>query len=252
MKSLRILLVDDHPTMLQGLRSLLRSRADWAICGEAADGIEAVEKARELRPDAVLMDVSMARMDGWEAARAIRRDLPETKIILVSQNDPETVRQLAEEARADGYVGKAEVPRVLIPTIERIFNGRASGEPAEAEPKSGAGSLSWLNVAGEMGDLMRALDWSKTPLGAPETWSPALRMMVKFLLANRFPQLLWWGPEYCCLYNDAYVPVLGAKHPWALGRPTAEVWGEIWNVLKPLVETPYLGGPATWMEDIPL
>jgi len=96
------------------------------------------------------------------------------------------------------------------------------------------------------------MNWSETPLGAPESWSPALQMMVRFMLPNPFPQLLWWGPELCCLYNDAYAPVLGAKHPWALGRPTAEVWREVWHVIGPLVEAPFHGGPATWVEDIPL
>jgi PAS domain S-box-containing protein len=103
-----------------------------------------------------------------------------------------------------------------------------------------------------MGALMRAKNWSQTPLGATASWSPALRMIVNFLLANRFPQLLWWGPEFCSIYNDAYIPILGTKHPWALGRPVSEVWNEIWHVLRPLIETPFSGGPATWMEDIPL
>jgi PAS domain S-box-containing protein len=110
----------------------------------------------------------------------------------------------------------------------------------------------WLKGGGEMGDRVRQTDWSRTPLGPANSWSPALRMIVKFLLANRFPQLLWWGPEFCSIYNDSYVPILGTKHPWALGRPVSEVWNEIWHVLKPLIETPFSGGPATWMEDIPL
>jgi PAS domain S-box-containing protein len=110
----------------------------------------------------------------------------------------------------------------------------------------------WLQGGGSMGDLVRQTDWSKTPLGPASSWSPALRMIVKFLLANRFPQLLWWGPEFCSIYNDSYVPILGTKHPWALGRPVREVWKEIWHVLQPLIETPFSGGPATWMEDIPL
>jgi hypothetical protein len=60
------------------------------------------------------------------------------------------------------------------------------------------------------------------------------------------------GPEFCCIYNDAYIPILATKHPAAIGRPTAEVWHEIWDVLKPLIETPFRGGPATWAEDIEL
>jgi hypothetical protein len=105
---------------------------------------------------------------------------------------------------------------------------------------------------GEMGSLIRSFDWSKTPIGPVERWSPSLRMMVSFLLANRFPLLLWWGPRYISIYNDAYRPILGTKHPSALGRPVSEVWSEIWSVLKPLIDTPFEGGAATWMEDIEL
>jgi PAS domain S-box-containing protein len=113
-------------------------------------------------------------------------------------------------------------------------------------------SVAWLVGGGEMGERIRAFDWSKTEIGPPETWSPALRMMVQLLLANRFPLLLWWGPQYVSIYNDAYRPVLGTKHPWGLGRPLSECWSEIWDVLKPLVDRPFKGGPATWNEDIEL
>ena len=102
----------------------------------------------------------------------------------------------------------------------------------------------------EMARRISALDWSKTPLGPAETWSPALRMMTRFLLANRFPLLLWWGPQYVSIYNDAYWPVLGTKHPWALGQPVSECWKEIWHILQPLIDTPFRGGPATWNDDI--
>jgi len=105
-------------------------------------------------------------------------------------------------------------------------------------------------VGGEMGVLMRTMDWAATPLGPVASWSPALRMMVRFLLANRFPLLLWWGPRYVSIYNDAYCPVLGTKHPWALGKPVSECWSEIWHILQPLIDTPFHGGPATWNDDI--
>ena len=125
--------------------------------------------------------------------------------------------------------------------------------------ESGSGTAATGNVAesvfvggGEMGALMRSLDWSRTPLGRVETWPQSLRMMVRFLLANRFPLLLWWGPEYASIYNDAYCPILGRKHPTSLGQPVREVWHEIWHVLQPLIDTPFNGGPSTWMEDIPL
>ena len=75
-------------------------------------------------------------------------------------------------------------------------------------------------------------------------------MMIRFLLANRLPWLLWWGPQYVSIYNDAYRPVLGTKHPWALGQPLSECWKEIWHILQPLVDRPFKGGPATWNDDI--
>jgi PAS domain S-box-containing protein len=101
-----------------------------------------------------------------------------------------------------------------------------------------------------MGALMRGLDWSTTPLGPPDQWSASLRMMVSLLLANRFPLILGWGPQYIQIYNDAYRPILGTKHPRALGQPVSACWSEIWDDLKPLIDSPFQGGPATWMEDI--
>ncbi len=111
-------------------------------------------------------------------------------------------------------------------------------------------SLSFIAGGGEMGERIRAFDWAGTPLGPVESWSPALRMMIPFLLANRFPLLLLWGPQYVSIYNDPYIPVLGTKHPRALGQPVGECWKEIWHLLKPLIDTPFHGGPATWNEDI--
>jgi signal transduction histidine kinase/FixJ family two-component response regulator len=115
-----------------------------------------------------------------------------------------------------------------------------------------AGDATPPSGASEMAGLIRAYDWTKTPIGPPENWSPSLRMMVSFMLSNRFPLLLWWGPKYISIYNDAYRPILGAKHPVALGRPVSEVWSEIWAVLKPLIDAPFKGGPSTWMDDIEL
>jgi hypothetical protein len=86
-----------------------------------------------------------------------------------------------------------------------------------ADSPSTGPSHAWLQGGGEMGALIRAKDWSATPIGPVDSWSSALRMMVRFLLANRFPLLLWWGPDYVSIYNDPYRPVLGNKHPMAKG-----------------------------------
>jgi len=118
------------------------------------------------------------------------------------------------------------------------------GAPPQNEPL--------LSPSGEMADLIRSKDWSKTPLGPIESWSQALRTMVSLLLSNRFPMLLWWGPDYIQLYNDSYRPIPGSKHPQSLGQAASECWSEIWHIIGPLIDTPFRGGPATWMEDIQL
>jgi PAS domain S-box-containing protein len=107
-----------------------------------------------------------------------------------------------------------------------------------------------LSGAGEVRALMRSINWSRTPIGAVDSWSPALRTMVSFLLANPFQMLLWWGPGFLQLYNDALVPSLGAKHPKSMGQRASECWAEIWHIIRPLIETPFRGGEATWLEDI--
>src|SRR5262249_52301698 len=110
-----------------------------------------------------------------------------------------------------------------------------------------------LPNGGEMGERIRAFDWSRTPLGPIESWSPALRTMLRILLANRFPHILWWGPHYIQFYNDPYRSIPGAKHPHqVLGCPASECWAEIWPVIGPLIDRPFHGGPATWDDDIRL
>ncbi|MGF6259034.1 response regulator [Ensifer sp. LBL] len=115
-----------------------------------------------------------------------------------------------------------------------------------------AKEMAWPASHDEMQSLIDDFDWSQTSLGPMGNWSPTLKIMIPFLLRNRFPLLLWWGPHYVSIYNEAYRPVLGAKHPWALGKPVSECWSEIWHVLKPLIDTPFNGGPATWNDDIEL
>ena len=104
----------------------------------------------------------------------------------------------------------------------------------------------------EMVRLIEEKDWSQTSVGPRQNWSSALRMALSLLLANRFPLLLWWGPDYIQFYNDAYRPIPGTKHPNSLGQPARECWPEIWHILKPLIDTPYKGGPPTWIEDFEL
>ncbi len=108
----------------------------------------------------------------------------------------------------------------------------------------------FLTGGGEMGSRMRAFDWSSTSLGAPETWPQSLRSAVSILLPSRAQICLFWGPDLVFLYNDAYRPVLGMKHPWALGRPGREVWSEVWeSTIAPLVDPIPRTGEAFWGSD---
>lgn len=103
----------------------------------------------------------------------------------------------------------------------------------------------------EMGNLIRAKDWSKTPVGPMESWPQSLLTTLSIILNSRFPMFLWWGPELICFYNDAYRPILGVngKHPHILGMPAEEAWSEIWTIIKPLIDQVLSGGGATWSED---
>ena len=87
---------------------------------------------------------------------------------------------------------------------------------------------------GEMGRLCRAMDWAGTPLGPVEEWPQSLRTAAGTVIGHAFPSILCWGPGLIQIYNDGYIPVHGAKHPWGLGRPTSEVWPEVWHLNAPL------------------
>lgn len=99
--AVRILLVDDNEIVVRELRSLLSLNPRWLVCGEGINGVEAVEKAKSLRPDLILMDISMPRMNGIEATRIIRREVPESAAILISQNDPIIVPRASGGKRSE-------------------------------------------------------------------------------------------------------------------------------------------------------
>jgi hypothetical protein len=95
----------------------------------------------------------------------------------------------------------------------------------------GKGAVDFLAGSGEMGALMRVTDWTRTPLGAPQSWPISLRTAVGIMLSSRYPMFVWWGRHLTNLYNDAYRPFLGEKHPNALGQSAQDVWGEIWDLI---------------------
>jgi PAS domain S-box-containing protein len=111
--------------------------------------------------------------------------------------------------------------------------------------------LDFLAGGGKTGALMRAHDWSESPLGPPDTWPQSLRTVVGLLLQSQFPMFVAWGPDLGFLYNDSYAEILGAKHPRALGRRFYDIWSEIWPDISPLIDAA-MAGHATYHEDLPL
>ena len=81
----------------------------------------------------------------------------------------------------------------------------------------------------ELAGLMRSYDWARSALGPPESWPQSLKTAVRIMLTSRQPIWIGWGRELIYLYNDPYKSIIGGKHPWALGRPTSDVWREIWE-----------------------
>jgi signal transduction histidine kinase len=108
--------------------------------------------------------------------------------------------------------------------------------------------LERLELRGEVGGLIASRDWSSTRLGPIETWPSSLKTMIGVMLGSRFPMMLGWGPDLLQFYNDAYIPVLGVKHPASLGAPVRVAWSEIWDVVGPLMLSVLSGGPALWRE----
>ena len=117
---MRVLIVDDHEVVRKGVRSLLSSADDVEICGEAVDGRDAIAKAQQLKPDVITMDISMPNLNGLDATREIRRILPDTSVLIMSQHDvPEMMRQ-AVNAGAKAYVVKSAISTQLIAALERV------------------------------------------------------------------------------------------------------------------------------------
>jgi DNA-binding NarL/FixJ family response regulator len=120
MRTLRILIADDHAGVRRSIRTLLASHAEWDVSGEAADGQEAVDQARRLEPDVALLDITMPKLNGLEAARQIRRELPGTHILILTTNESEQLAQEARRAGAQGLISKSDAHETLIRAIEAI------------------------------------------------------------------------------------------------------------------------------------
>ena len=145
MPELRILIADDYAPLRRSIRSLLESHAQWRVCGEAADGEEAVEEADRLKPDVVLLDVSMPKLNGLEAARRIRQSVPTAQFLVLTMDSSDQLPKEARRAGAREVVMKSDADRSLIEAIESL---RA---PDRAIPLAGSVIRQWRHVAAFFG-----------------------------------------------------------------------------------------------------
>lgn len=129
---MRILVADDAELVRRAVRNLLSDEANWDICGEAADGPEAFQKARELQPNLVLLDINMPSESGLKTARDIRRELPTVKILIMSLHDAEQFLAGALAAGADGCLDKTRMATDLVPAIQRLFKSAAAAHSADS------------------------------------------------------------------------------------------------------------------------
>jgi PAS domain S-box-containing protein len=137
--SLKVLIVDDNEPVRRGIRTLMSLCPHATVCGEAGDGLGALMKARTLHPDLVIMDISMPRMDGIEATEVLRKELPDTRVIIISQNDPALVAQQVARCGAHTYIAKNQLGQKLLPAIAEIVDREASSgreplNPAAIKP----------------------------------------------------------------------------------------------------------------------
>ncbi len=130
--SVRTLVVDDHPIMRQGLTAMLTATPDFEVVGQASDGVEAVELAGELRPDLVLMDLRMPRLDGVAATEAVLRDVPTARVVVLTTYESDDAILGAVEAGASGYLLKAAPEEELLAGLRSVVAGQVALAPSMA------------------------------------------------------------------------------------------------------------------------
>jgi DNA-binding NarL/FixJ family response regulator len=133
MQNLRILIADDHDLMRRGVKTLLESHAGWEVCGEAKTGREAVEKAEELKPNIVILDISMPDLNGVEAARRIRKASASTEILILSMHYSDQLIREIVEAGVRGYIVKSDSDRDLIIAVETLAKHKPFFTPHATE-----------------------------------------------------------------------------------------------------------------------
>src|SRR2546422_2051442 len=124
MATFRIFIADDHEVVRKGLCALLQAQPDWEVCGEAADGREAVEKVQELKPDVVILDIGMPSLNGLEATRQILKGNPQARVLILTLHDSDQVVREVLNAGARGFLLKSDAARDLVAAVEALRRGK--------------------------------------------------------------------------------------------------------------------------------
>jgi PAS domain S-box-containing protein len=237
---LRVLIVDDHEVVRRGVRSLLASNDRFEICGEAFDGRDAIEKARQLRPDVIILDISMPNLNGLEATREIRRFLPEVPILIMSQHDvPEMMKQ-ALHAGATAYIVKSAITTELLAALERV-------REKEIPPGLVFGSAhANLNVQELLNEKTAALDRATKELEMAVTHLDmvASHAAVAVTRCSRDLRYLWVNPGYA---EWLQLPISEI-----VGQPIKDVLGpEVFESLSPHFERVLKGERVAYEQEVP-
>ena len=124
-RGVRILVADDSEMIRNSICSVLRTQREWTVCGEAMDGKDALEKAIKLKPDVVLVDMSMPHLNGFETSARIHEQIPEAEILIVTEHDARTLAHIPSQPGVRGYVLKSRIDRDLIPAVEAASKHRS-------------------------------------------------------------------------------------------------------------------------------
>ena len=207
---LRVLIVDDYEVVRRGVRSALSGREDVQICGEAVDGVDAIAKAKELRPDVITMDISMPNLNGLEASREIHRLFPGVQIVILSQHDLPGMVEKAMSAGASAYIVKSGASTELVAALDRLQRG----EPA-LQPKVSGRTQATL-------DSVRLVVTSD--VGARVAVEQALRQKARLLDLSSDAIFVRDSADRITFWNEGAEKMYGYRREQALGRVSHELF----------------------------
>jgi PAS domain S-box-containing protein len=253
-----VMVVEDDEALRESVCELLQEVGFEAICFE--NGRVALDRLRSAakKPARILLDLMMPGYNGWQFRDEQLKDPALSGIPVVVMTASRDVRDIS----ADEVVYK---PLTLNRLLEVVRRHSAGNQPsssstngtevgvARARPRDIGGLEAGLRTGGgEMGALVRATDWSETPLGPIERWPIRLQLAVSLCLASRYQVIISWGRELIQIYNDAFIAIAGGKHPKALGQGAKECWPEMWPTVAPMYEHVFATRTATRSDNIHL